>query len=396
MFQRGEVIIHATPRTVTAGDVAVYNAVFGQRYAVTSDDEFARSLGFGKAPVPWMLLFHMGFGKTVPDVSQLAVANLGYADVRFLAHVYPGDSLAAETRVIGHKENVVIDKATGHSTSRGNGNVFVHSTIFRVSGNSAQPVVDYKRVVMVNKREPHSKAADDLEHPAAVVPELPEAVPDQVLCELAAAYPGAASAGSATGTGGGPSAAALAGGHRTWDDYEVGMRINHGERRQITSAHMELPNLTQNTAKVHFAEGRVDCDSSVVATGIVYGGHVMSMADAQAYYGLERTIGVIAINNGRHVAPCFEGESVAAWSVVQRKLAVPGRQDIGLLVVRTVAAKNMPAGGFPDKDAKGRYPLAPTTIAINGHKHSADAGVVLDYERVLVMMRGASRSKGHD
>ena len=81
---------------------------------------------------------------------------------------------------------------------------------------------------------------------------------------------------------------------------------------------------------------------------------------------------------------------MASWSVVEGKLAVPGREDIGLLVVRTVAAKNMPAGSFPDKDAKGQYPTASTTISINGHKHSGEMGIVLDYERVLVMMNGAS------
>lgn len=382
LFKSGDVIRHTTPRTVTAGDVAVYNALFGQRYAVTSDDEFARAMGFDKAPVPWMLLFHMGFGKTVPDVSQLAVANLGYSDIRFLRHVYPGDSLFAETRIIGYKENFNLDKATGARTPRGNGNVYVHSTVFVVTGSDRRPVLDFKRVVMVSKKDRLSNCAAELGLPEAHVPDMPAAVAVDVLGEIACTYPRRAPAGIA------PYAAKMTEAGMRWEDYAEGMRINHGERRQITSAHMELPNLTQNTAKVHFAEGKVDEASPVVATGIVYGGHVISMADAQAYYGFENTLGVIAINNGKHVAPCFEGESVASWSTVEGKLAVPGRDDIGLLVVRTVAAKNMPAGSFPDKDAKGQYLAATTIIDINGHKHSADSGVVLDYERVLVMMAG--------
>ena len=186
------------------------------------------------------------------------------------------------------------------------------------------------------------------------MPTLPDAVADQVLFEIASSYP------RATAAGGDARCDRLAGGRMAWEDYEAGMRIDHGERRQITSSHMQLPNLTQNTAKVHFAEGRVDAGSPVVATGIVYGGHVMSMADAQAYYGLERTLGVVAINAGKHVAPCFEGESITSWSVVQRKLPVPGRTDIGLLVIRTIAAKNMPAGTFPDVGANGRYPTGTT------------------------------------
>ncbi|MFV0295495.1 MAG: MaoC family dehydratase [Hyphomicrobiaceae bacterium] len=381
LFKDGQDLVHATPRTVTDGDVAVYNAIFGQRFAVTSDDTFAKALGFPRAPVPWMLLFHIGFGKTVPDVSQLAVANLGYSDVRFLKHVYPGDSLTAESRVIGYKENFSVDKVTGAKRSRGSGNTYVQSTVYRLTEGGREPVLSYKRVVMINKQDAASTPASDLGLEESVIPDMPEAVDASVLQSIVATYP-------KPKAGAGLDLARLAGSPHGWDDYAVGMKINHGERRQITSAHMELPNLTQNTAKVHFAEGRVDVTMPVEASGIVYGGHVMSMADAQSFYGIENAIGLVAINGGRHVAPCYEGESVAAWSEVTGKLEVPGRSDIGLLTVRTVAVKNTPAGTFADMDAKGRYPSTSVTLLINGQKHSADATVVLDYERVLVVRRG--------
>ncbi|MEZ5856258.1 MAG: MaoC family dehydratase [Hyphomicrobiaceae bacterium] len=386
LYKAETVLLHATPRTVTDGDVAVYNALFGQRFAVTSDDTFAQSIGFERAPIPWMLLFHIGFGKTVPDISQLAVANLGYADVRFLRHVYPGDSLAAESRIIGYKENLELDKATGAKRSRGSGNTYVQSVVYRLTKNGREPVLSYRRVVMVNKRDRSSTPAKDLGLPESVVPDMPQAVEPRVLQEIASTYPDCAAANREL------AATNLAGSSLDWESYQPGMRINHGERRQITSAHMELPNLTQNTAKVHFAEGRVDETMPVQASGIVYGGQIMSMADAQSFYGLENTLGVVAINGGRHVAPCFEGESIAAWSLVTNKLEVPNRPDVGLLTVRTLAAKNMPAGSFPDKDAAGRYPSTAVTITINGHKHSADATIVLDYERVLLVRRGISKA----
>ena len=44
-FCVGQTITHATPRTLTAGDVALYTAVTGSRFAVTSADTFAQSLG---------------------------------------------------------------------------------------------------------------------------------------------------------------------------------------------------------------------------------------------------------------------------------------------------------------------------------------------------------------
>src|ERR1700742_5141166 len=116
-FRLGQVIQHATPRTITAGDVAIYNALYGARFAVQSSNEFARAIGFPHAPVDDLLVFHMVFGKTVPDISLNAVANLGYADFRFLKPVYPGDTITATSEVIGLKEN----------SSRKTGIVYVRS-----------------------------------------------------------------------------------------------------------------------------------------------------------------------------------------------------------------------------------------------------------------------------
>ena len=102
-FRLGEEIRHATPRTITQGDVALYNGLFGSRFAVQSSDEFARRIGYPRAPVDDLLVFHIVFGKTVPDVSLNAVANLGYAGCRFLAPVYPGDTLNATSEVVAKR-----------------------------------------------------------------------------------------------------------------------------------------------------------------------------------------------------------------------------------------------------------------------------------------------------
>ena len=94
-FRIGQVIRHATPRTITVGDVALYNGLFGPRFAVQSSDAFARAIGYPFSPIDDLLVFHVVFGKTVPDISLNAVANLGYAAGRVLAPVYPGDTLSA-------------------------------------------------------------------------------------------------------------------------------------------------------------------------------------------------------------------------------------------------------------------------------------------------------------
>src|SRR5438876_10528464 len=134
-FRLGTVIRHATPRTVTAGDVALYNGLFGPRFAVQSSNAFAQRLGYPRAPVDDLLVFHIVFGKTVPDVSINAVANLGYAAFRFLAPVYPGDTLSAVSEIIGLKEN------SSHET----GLVFARTTGCKEDGAKA---LEYVRWVM--------------------------------------------------------------------------------------------------------------------------------------------------------------------------------------------------------------------------------------------------------
>ena len=104
-FSVGQVLNHATPRTITTGDVALYTGLYGPRFAVQSSDAFARAAGYRGAPVDDLLVFHTVFGKTVPDISLNAVANLGYAECRFLTAVYPGDTLSARSEVIGVREN---------------------------------------------------------------------------------------------------------------------------------------------------------------------------------------------------------------------------------------------------------------------------------------------------
>ena len=64
-FALGQDLVHATPRTVTAGDQALYTALYGSRFALASSDEFARSVGLPQSPLDDFLVFHVVFGKTV-------------------------------------------------------------------------------------------------------------------------------------------------------------------------------------------------------------------------------------------------------------------------------------------------------------------------------------------
>ncbi len=323
-FRLGQTIRHATPRTVTIGDVALYNALFGSRFPVQSSDPFATAIGYPKAPVDDLLVFHIVFGKTVPDISLNAVANLGYADCRFLRAIYPGDTLTAVSEVIGLKEN----------SSRKTGVVYVRSTGFRQDGAK---VLDYVRWVMVRKRDEAAAAPGDL------VPDLPKVVDTAALGEAC------------------PTIAtrhydfALAGSPHRFGDYQIGEKIDHVDGMTVEEAeHQMATRLYQNTARVHFNQFAMSKDR--FGRRLIYGGHVISLARALSFNGLGNAFHITAINGGRHVAPLFAGCTVFAWSEVLAKADLPGRSDVGALRLRTVATKDHPCDGFPLKQEGGDHP----------------------------------------
>jgi len=316
-FRFGQRIQHATPRTVTLGDVAVYNALFGPRFAVQSSDVFAANIGYPRSPLDDLLVFHVVFGKTVPDVSLNAVANLGYADCRFLKAVYPGDTLNAVSEVIGLKEN----------SNKKTGIVYVRSRGFNQHGET---VLDYARWVMVRKRDETAPAPDDK------VPELPKVVEPS---QFGAACPKIDAAAYDT---------VLAGSPHRFGDYKTGEKIDHVVGVTVEDAeHMMATRLYQNTARIHFdhfteSKGRF-------GHRLIYGGHAISLARSLSFNGLANAFQVAAINGGRHVAPLFAGLTVFAWSEVLATSDVPGRNDVGALRLRTVATKDRPCADFPYK-----------------------------------------------
>jgi len=322
-FRIGQTLRHATPRTLTGGDVALYNAIYGGRFAMTSSDPFARTLGYLRSPVDELLAFHMVFGKTVPDISLNAVANLGYAECRFLLPVYPRDTLTAVSEVIGLKEN----------SNRENGVVYVRTLGLNQAGDT---VLSYVRWVMVRKRDAAAIVADD------AVPTLAEAVAPESL-----ALPAGVVFDSYD--------AALAGSPALWDDYAVGEKIDHVDGVTVEeSDHMLATRLYQNTAKVHFNQHTAG--QSRFGRRLIYGGHVISLARSLSFNGLANAAQILAINAGRHVNPLFAGLTVYAWSEVLAKAELPGRSDAGALRLRLVATRDRPCADFPDKDEKGIYP----------------------------------------
>lgn len=305
-YTLGEVIVHAVPRTVSGGERALYHALYPARHALASSDAFAQSCGLPASPLDDIAAFHVVFGKTVPDISLNALANLGYAEGHWLRPVWPGDTLRSESEVIGLKQN-----SNGKS-----GVVWVRTRGFN---QHDEVVIEYVRWAMVRKRDLERPA------PAPVIPDLQEAVtPDQLVIPEGLDFSGYDFA--------------LAGEPHRFGDYEIGETIDHVDGVTVEEAeHMLATRLWQNTAKVHF-----DATQREDGRRLIYGGHVISMARALSFNGLANAQVVVALNGGAHANPCFAGDTIRAWSEVLDKAetAAPG---VGALRLRLVATK----GGEP-------------------------------------------------
>ncbi|MES2815091.1 MAG: MaoC family dehydratase [Pseudomonadota bacterium] len=312
-YRLGEVIRHAVPRTVGTGERALYHALYPARGALYSSDEFAQSVGLVASPLDDLVAFHTVFGKTVPDISLNAVANLGYAEGRWLKPVWPGDTLRAESEVIGLKE----------TSSGATGVVWVRTRGLNQHGDV---VLEYVRWVMVRKRRREVVVPVSVPELAPVVAVGALVVPEGL--DFTAYDFG------------------LAGEPHRWGDYAVGEVIDHVDAVTIEEAeHMLATRLWQNTSKVHF-----DVSQREDGRRLIYGGHVISLARALSFSGLANAQMIVALNAGAHANPCFAGDTVRAWSEVldRAETAVP---SVGALRLRLVATKGA-AGELRGADGK--------------------------------------------
>ncbi|MBF0288515.1 MAG: MaoC family dehydratase [SAR324 cluster bacterium] len=307
-FEVGSTIKHLFSRTLTEGDNALYVALTGDRFPLYCSAEFAQKLGFRRELINDLLVFHTIFGKSVPDISSNAIANLGYADVRFLQPVYPGDTLSAESEIIGKKE-----PPGGQA-----GQVYVHTKGMNQHGKI---VLQFYRWIKINKRFPEETTEPqgnvtpppeiDLRHV-----QIPSALTQETID---------------------PS---ITRGRWFFDDYTIGERIHHLDGRTIEeSDHMMAANAYQNTAKVHFNGHQMA--NSRFGKRLIYGGYVISIARSLSFNGLENTLGILGWNSGTHINPTFGGDTLYAWSEVLDKINLPGIDHFGALRIGLATVKNL-------------------------------------------------------
>lgn len=340
-FKLGQVIHHATPRTITDGECALYIALTGARQPMHCATPVAQSLGYREKPVDDLLAFHIAFAKTVPDISVNAVANLGYADVRFLRPVYVGDTLNTISTVIGLKQN-----SNGQA-----GVVYVRS---ESRNQHSEVVLSWVRWVIVHKHDLDAPA------PETVIPTLPDVVSPKQLAIPRFLQPTQLSSHT-TGSA------------RLWDDYRVGDRIDHPAGMTVDdSDHTLATKLYQNNARLHFDD--LMMQDSAFGRRLMFGGHVISVCRALSYDGLENGLSIVAINGGTHCHPSFGGDTFYAVTEVLEKWELQ-QHHLGALRLRLLGLKNLHGSA-----------LADAKVDDNG-KSAYHPNVVLDLDYTILMPR---------
>ena len=314
-YKLNEEINHSVPRTITDGDVAIYLSTTGSRFPLNYSAEFSKTLGLKKMPIDDILLFHMVFGRTVPDLSLNAIANLGYAGVKFHKPAFVGDTLNASSKIIGLKEN-----SNGKT-----GTVYVESV---GKNQNDEIVLTYYRWLMMRKRnEGMIKSFQN------TIPDLPDKVKtkDFNLIENFDIDKWSSS---------------VSGSSFYFNDYSEEEEIHHLDGQTIEEAeHQIATRLYQNNARVHFNQ-HIE-KSGRFGKRIIYGGYIISLARAISCNGLANTFKLAAIHSGKHSAPTFAGDTIYAWSKILEKEII--HKNVGAMMIRTLASKNDSKMNFPDK-----------------------------------------------
>ena len=121
-FTVGDVYEHHPGRTVTQHDNAWFTLLTMNTHPLHFDEEYAKDTEFGKPLICSPLTLAILVGMSVSDVSEKAIANLGWKEIALVAPVFPGDTLYSESEVLAKRESksrpnagVVTVKTTGRN-----------------------------------------------------------------------------------------------------------------------------------------------------------------------------------------------------------------------------------------------------------------------------------------
>lgn len=139
-FEIGHVYEHRPGRTFTENDNIWFTLLTMNTHPLHFDNAYAAKSEFGKALVNSCLTLSTVVGMSVSDVSQKAIGNLGWNDIKLTAPVFCGDTLYAESTVLGKRE----------SASRPTQGIVTVRTIGKKADGTE--VISFERTVLVPKR----------------------------------------------------------------------------------------------------------------------------------------------------------------------------------------------------------------------------------------------------
>lgn len=325
-FRPGQVFRHKGGKTLTEGLFTTFTEFAMTTNPLSKNARYARACGYEGLVCPPGLVMLVAFAQTVEDVSENARTNLEYIDMRFGAPVYVGDTIEAETKVLGVRP----------SKSRPNlGIVHVQSTARKNVGAADETVVlTWQRKVQVFKHDPAAEL------------HLGETEPDAIECELwLPPYdPGQDY----------KSLAHLSSPDSYFEDFEPGTRIEHSRGRVITDEHVHLTAVLDNTSQVHCNQFMIDRDPERYAGGklIVFGGIPFTLCLGLCCPDVgDNALGDRIYTTGRHTAPLFAGDTVFAATEILGRSDLPERPDLGILETRLLGHKFERAEGEASEDA---------------------------------------------
>lgn len=149
-FKIGDVYEHRPGRTVTQTENIWFTLLTMNTHPMHFDEEYAKASEFGKCIICSPFTVALMVGMSVSDVSQKAIANLGWTEIELLHPVYAGDTLYAESEVIEKRESesrpsagIVTVTTTGKNQEGTVVCTFSRTMLIAKQGHSVEDKVNY-------------------------------------------------------------------------------------------------------------------------------------------------------------------------------------------------------------------------------------------------------------
>jgi itaconyl-CoA hydratase len=149
-FKLGDIYEHRPGRTITESDNIQFSLLTMNAHPLHCDGAFAAKSEFGKPLVNSGLTLAIVLGMSVADVSQKAIANLGWKEIVLLAPVFPGDTIYAESEVLDKRESksrptqgIVTVRTTGKKADGTIFMTFVRSALVPKVGHGVEDAANY-------------------------------------------------------------------------------------------------------------------------------------------------------------------------------------------------------------------------------------------------------------